>query len=74
MPTPRAPSQVDTSVWGRIPRNPIQVTNAFSNEPNDRQFQDVGFDGLSDSAEIDKRRTDYLEILRTNLAPIQKFI
>ncbi|MEJ7673608.1 MAG: hypothetical protein WKF59_13115 [Chitinophagaceae bacterium] len=46
-----------------MPRNPIQVTNAFSNEANDRQFQDVGFDGLNDSAEIDKRRTDYLELL-----------
>ena len=29
-----------------MPSNPLQVTNAFSNEPDDRQFQDVGFDGL----------------------------
>ena len=44
-------AQVDTSIWGVVPRNPIQVTNAFSNDPADRPYQDVGFDGLTDSAE-----------------------
>ncbi|MEP6617249.1 MAG: cell surface protein SprA [Ginsengibacter sp.] len=66
LPTPHAPAQVDTSVWGRVPRNPVQVTNAFSNDPNDRPYQDVGFDGLNDSAEIAKRRSDYLDILAAN--------
>ncbi|MGZ8545398.1 MAG: T9SS outer membrane translocon Sov/SprA, partial [Flavisolibacter sp.] len=47
---------VDSSNWGQVPRNPIQVTNAFSNDPNDRQFQDVGFDGLMDTAEQRKFR------------------
>lgn len=42
---------VDETVWGTVPRNPVQVTNAFSNDPADRPFQDVGFDGLTDSAE-----------------------
>ena len=64
LPTPNAPSPVDQTVWGRVPRNPIQVTNAFSNDPNDRRFQDVGFDGLDDSAEVSKRRTDYLDVLQ----------
>ncbi len=41
----------NTSVWGNVPANPIQVTTAFSNDPNDRPFQDVGFDGLGDAAE-----------------------
>ena len=50
------PAQVDTSIWGVVPRNPIQVTNAFSNDPADRPYQDVGFDGLTDSAEVTKRR------------------
>ena len=72
LPTPNAPSQVDSSVWGRVPRNPIQVTNAFSNDPNDRQFQDVGFDGLSDSAEVVRRRADYLDLLRTNFGANSK--
>jgi hypothetical protein len=66
LPTPHAPAQVDTSIWGRVPRNPVQVTNAFSNDPNDRQYQDVGFDGLNDSAEISKRRSDYLDLLAAN--------
>ncbi len=52
LPTPSNPNNLtDASVWGVVPRNPIQVTNAFSNEPNDRAFQDVGFDGLTDTAE-----------------------
>ena len=52
LPAPSNPNiPVDQSNWGQVPRNPIQVTNAFSNDPNDRQFQDVGYDGLMDSAE-----------------------
>ena len=39
---------------------PMQITNAFSNEPSDRQFQDVGFDGLVDDEERTKFST-YLE-------------
>lgn len=49
--TPNIPAIVDTSNWGRVPANPIQVTNAFSNDPADRPFQDVGFDGLTDDDE-----------------------
>ena len=51
LPTPNIPAQVDTSVWGQSPSNPVQITNAFSNDPSDRPYQDVGFDGLTDSAE-----------------------
>ncbi len=50
--TPNAPSPVDNTVWGRVPRNPIQVTNAFSNIPEDRLYQDIGFDGMTDTAEV----------------------
>ena len=50
--TPAIPAAIDsTSVWGRVPSNPVQVTNAFSNDPNDRPYQDVGFDGLDDNGE-----------------------
>ncbi|HEY5391691.1 MAG TPA: cell surface protein SprA, partial [Hanamia sp.] len=66
LPTPNLPAQVDTSIWGLIPRNPIQVTNAFSNDPADRPYQDVGFDGLTDSGEVKFRRNDYLNILAAN--------
>ncbi|MBK8610109.1 MAG: cell surface protein SprA [Chitinophagaceae bacterium] len=56
LPTPNAPAPVDNSNWGRVPINPIQVTNAFSNDPNDRKYQDIGFDGLDDTAEVTKRQ------------------
>ena len=65
LPTPNAPAPVDTTVWGRVPRNPIQVTNAFSNTPDDRKFQDIGFDGMSDTAEVNKRQV-YLAGLAAN--------
>ena len=50
--TPSIPAAVDTSVWGYEPVNPIQITNAFSNDPNDRPYQDVGLDGLGDDSEL----------------------
>lgn len=66
LPTPNLPALVDTSIWGIVPRNPTQVTNAFSNNPADRPYQDVGFDGLTDSAEVAFRRNDYLNVLAAN--------
>lgn len=40
--------------WGKVPANPIQVTQAFSNDPGDRPLQDAGFDGLTNEAEQSK--------------------
>lgn len=55
LPTPKIPAQVDNNtVWGKVPSNPLQVTNAFSNDPDDREYQDVGFDGLTDDEERTK--------------------
>ncbi|HEY8396487.1 MAG TPA: cell surface protein SprA, partial [Flavihumibacter sp.] len=52
LPTPNIQAAVDSSsAWGNVPNNPIQVTTAFSNDPTDRPYQDVGFDGLDDDAE-----------------------
>ncbi|MGB3116842.1 MAG: cell surface protein SprA [Ferruginibacter sp.] len=65
LPTPNAPAAVNNTIWGRVPRNPIQVTNAFSNVPEDRVYQDVGFDGLSDTAEVNYRQI-YLNDLAAN--------
>ena len=64
LPTPNAPAPTDESNWGRVPRNPIQVTNAFTNDPNDRKYQDVGLDGLSDTGEVRKRQA-YLNGIAT---------
>ena len=69
LPTPNAPSPVSNSAWGRVPANPVQVTNAFSNDPEDRKYQDIGFDGLDDTAEVNKRRLDYLTPLQNILSP-----
>jgi cell surface protein SprA len=51
--------------WGKVPGNPIQVTQAFSNDPADRPLQDAGFDGLSDEAEI-RKYAEYLNQLQAN--------
>jgi cell surface protein SprA len=64
--TPKIPALIDTtSRWGRVPANPIQVTNAFSNDPDDRPFQDVGFDGLTNDGEKSKFQ-QYLSNLAAN--------
>ncbi len=63
--TPNIDASIDSSsVWGRAPSNPIQVTNAFSNDPSDRPYQDVGFDGLDDAGEKSKFQ-NYLNQLAT---------
>ncbi|MGZ8540496.1 MAG: T9SS outer membrane translocon Sov/SprA, partial [Chitinophagaceae bacterium] len=68
LPTPTNNAQVDNNtVWGKVPSNPLQVTNAFSNEPGDRQYQDVGFDGLTD----DEERTKFSAYLASLPAPAQ---
>jgi len=50
LPTTATPTNVDTTIWGRVPI--IQaVTNNFSDNTEARQYQDVGLDGLSDDDE-----------------------
>lgn len=74
LPTPNAPAQVNNSNWGRVPRNPIQVTNAFSNDPEERVFQDVGLDGLGDTAELSKRQAYIAQLgsIGVNAAALQR--
>ena len=66
LPTPTIPSATAASTWGRSPLNPIQITQGFSNAPADRPFQDVGLDGISDSAEATVRR-QFLSDVATRL-------
>ncbi|MBL7727848.1 MAG: cell surface protein SprA, partial [Dinghuibacter sp.] len=68
MNTPTIPAAIDTTRWSRVPLNPIQVTTAFSNNPDDRPFQDVGFDGMSDKQE-DSARRPILNQLQSFLNP-----
>ncbi|HRE52852.1 MAG TPA: cell surface protein SprA [Flavitalea sp.] len=65
-------AQEDSStVWGKTPANPIQVTRAFSNDPADRALQDAGFDGLDDEAEA-RKFSDYLNQLRISFGENSK--
>jgi cell surface protein SprA len=64
LPTSGTASATDTSLWGKVPLNSVQVTNAFSNEPADRPYQDVGFDGLDDDSERIQFKA-YLDALAT---------
>jgi cell surface protein SprA len=68
LPTPNNNVPVDTSRWGKVPRNPLQVTNAFSNDPADRPYQDVGFDGLTDPEEK-QHFSNYLSQLQSVVNP-----
>jgi cell surface protein SprA len=51
LPSATTTTATDNSKWGKMPLSSVQVTNAFSNEPADRPYQDAGFDGLDDDSE-----------------------
>lgn len=64
--TPTSPAAVDSSnTWGKTPVNPIQVTQAFSNNVDDRAYQDVGYDGLDNEGEK-RKRAAYLNRIAAN--------
>ncbi|MFA6806845.1 MAG: cell surface protein SprA [Bacteroidales bacterium] len=50
LPTTSTIADVDTTVWGLVPRTQA-IVNAFDNDPTSRQYQDVGYDGLSSQNE-----------------------
>ncbi len=51
---------VDTTIWGRVPTVQALV-DAFDNTPGSRQYQDVGYDGLSDNDERTFFDSTYLQ-------------
>jgi cell surface protein SprA len=60
LPISNVVTNVDTTIWGRVPS--IQaLVNAFDNTPGSRQYQDVGYDGLSDADERTFFDTTYLK-------------
>jgi cell surface protein SprA len=62
-------SQVDTTVWGKVPRQQSTVY-AFDNTAGTRSLQDVGLNGLSSEEEKNfPAYQTYLEQLRNKLAP-----
>ncbi len=69
LPTPTSANlPTEQSIWGKVPLNPIQVTNAFSNDPADRPYQDVGLDGNNDDSERVKM-APYLTALAGTVTP-----
>jgi cell surface protein SprA len=64
LPTSGVITNVDTTIWGRIPSVEALV-NAFDNTPGSRQYQDVGYDGLSDADERTFFDTTYLKKIAT---------
>jgi cell surface protein SprA len=67
LPGPNSTVPVEETNWGRVPTTQ-NIINAFDNDPNVRQFQDVGLDGLNDDDERNKF-ADVLNNLRNVLNP-----
>ncbi len=54
LPTSDSIARVDTnSVWGRVPTTQ-SIVNSFDSDPNNRELQDVGMDGMNDDQEREK--------------------
>ena len=66
LPTTSAVTNVDTTAWGRVPSLQALV-DAFDSNPDSRPYQDVGYDGLSNT---DERSffSDYLSTMRNILS------
>ncbi|MDR2917144.1 MAG: cell surface protein SprA [Tannerella sp.] len=66
-------SQVDTTVWGKVPKQQSTVY-AFDNTTGTRRLQDVGFNGLSSEEERSRNGSfpaydEFLDKLERNLSP-----
>ena len=71
LPTSPLVTDVDTTVWGRVPVNQSLV-NAFDNDPNARKYQDVGLDGVGNEYGNEDEQSffrDYLDSLQSVLTP-----
>ena len=58
---------VDTTVWGRVPTTQ-SIVNAFDSDPDHRERQDVGLDGLNTDEEKSFFRRDYIDRLNSGSA------
>ncbi|MES2703470.1 MAG: cell surface protein SprA [Bacteroidota bacterium] len=50
IPVPFDNDKLDTTVWGYVPKFEQQITRAFDNDETARRQQDIGYDGLADTA------------------------
>lgn len=62
LPADGTDEDVEFTVWGRVPTVQL-IVNAFDNDPEARQYQDVGFDGLSDDRERTHFKEKYLDLI-----------
>jgi len=60
LPTSAVQVDVDTTIWGRVPKQQALV-NAFDNNTGTRLFQDIGYDGLNDEDERSFFDQSYLQ-------------
>lgn len=64
LPTSEVVTNVDTTIWGRVPTLQALV-DAFDNSPASRPFQDVGYDGLRDLDELSFYDTSYVAKIKS---------
>lgn len=62
LPTSEVVTGVDTTIWGRVP-NTQPIVNAFANDESSRKYQDVGYDGLSNSFDIEDERSFFADYI-----------
>lgn len=62
LPTSGEVSNVDTTIWGRVPTTQ-PIVNAFDNDASARKYQDVGYDGLSSTHDITDEQSFFGEYL-----------
>jgi len=64
LPSPGNPDRrVDTTTWSAVPLSQ-QITRAFDNDEGTREVQDVGLDGLDNTAET-RQYADYINQVRS---------
>ena len=63
MPDSEEIENVDTTIWGRIPVMQ-DLVGTFSTNPDARQYQDIGYDGLRDQDERNFFENSYLNVIR----------
>ncbi len=56
LPTGPQVTGVDTTIWGRVP-NTQPIVNAFSGDESSRKYQDVGYDGLGSTRELNDEQS-----------------
>lgn len=62
LPVDEVVMNTDTTIWGRIP-SVQDMINAFDNNPESREYQDVGLDGLRTEDEQSFFNENFLQVL-----------